>query len=135
MIPSSHPPETVSGTVLLSKPKRALNCYNLFFRYHRLEIKHGREFGRPGFKGVAQTIAARWKAVSPEEKAYFDHLAQLDKERHARELEAYNLQQGKLRATNTVTPVPFPGFNQESLESLAESLGEDGTELFIRLFR
>ena len=41
---------------------------------------------------MARIIGQRWKAIDESSKAYYDHLAQIDRDRYGREMEAYRKQ-------------------------------------------
>ena len=83
---------------LMEKPKRLRTAYNLFFKHHRelllesLPIRRRKprnSHGKIGFTSLAQTIAARWKTISDEEKAYFQELADQDRARYKREMKVW----------------------------------------------
>jgi len=42
------------------------------------------------FRDMMQLVAERWRALTPEEKYHYEKKAQIDKERHAREMEVWN---------------------------------------------
>ena len=73
-----------------SKPRRPLTSYNIFFqeeRYRMLrEIDQDPDAHRPEFKDLARSIAKRWKAVTPGEKAYYDQLALVEKQKYVAKL-------------------------------------------------
>lgn len=88
-------PASSSLNMLGAKPKRMLNCYNLFFQHHKTLIKEQvRSQGRSlEFGELAKTISMRWKNVSAEEKAHFSYLSSLDKERYEREMKQWKNQE------------------------------------------
>lgn len=89
------------------KPKRPLSSYNLFFKAQResllksLPVKEAgkrskKAHGKIGFADLARTISAKWKKITPEEKAPFDFMAKQDSARYKREMEAYKNQQAMI---------------------------------------
>lgn len=85
------------------KPKRPLSSYNIFFHHMRKQIleemptrkegKPRRSHGKIGFADLARSIAARWKAISKEEKVIYDMQAAEDKKRYVREMEEWKREQ------------------------------------------
>ena len=82
---------------LLSKPKRSLSAYNLFFAAERKKLlkslpprqgkrKPRNSHGKLGFAEMARTISAKWKKITPEEKREFSELARLDGIRYRTEM-------------------------------------------------
>jgi HMG (high mobility group) box len=59
------------------RPKRALSAYNLFFREERKKI--GEETFPVGFEQAGKIIGARWKKITPQEKAHYERLAAHEK--------------------------------------------------------
>uniref|UniRef100_A0A7S3P442 HMG box domain-containing protein n=1 Tax=Amphora coffeiformis TaxID=265554 RepID=A0A7S3P442_9STRA len=142
-----------SSTLPLKKPKRILNAYNLFFKYHKQLIQEDIRLGRKvGYGNLARVIACRWRKAGPEEKAHFTHLYKLDKKRHEREMKAWNVNRQFQKVTPEeeeqaicVEPLPFEDFFDEvdsnpylvdpiNVQRLAHNLGEECTEAFIRAF-
>eukprot|EP00977_Amphora_coffeiformis_P010146 scaffold2363_cov159-Amphora_coffeaeformis.AAC.8 len=86
------------------KPKRPLSAYNLFFKQERIvlleslpvraEGKPRRSHGKLGFVDMARIISHRWKNIDERTKAYFDHLAHLERDRYDREMSTYHKQKG-----------------------------------------
>jgi hypothetical protein len=88
------------------RPKRALTAYNIFFKDQRAKILAGQEeaeemfhtaygtkrkrrscpHGKIGFEAMAKTIGKLWKAIEPEELAYYKKMAAADKKRFEGEL-------------------------------------------------
>lgn len=90
------------------RPRRPLTAYNLFFKDERARIlaevqqeeddvdphtsldtkrlRRRRPHGKVGFEEMAKTIGKRWKAISPERKAYYDAKARAEQERYREEL-------------------------------------------------
>ena len=88
---------TPDGRVM-EKPKRLRTAYNIFFKHHRELLlqslpvrkkKPRNSHGKIGFTTLAQTIAARWKNITDEEKAYFQNLADQDRDRYKREMKVW----------------------------------------------
>ncbi|EEC49814.1 predicted protein [Phaeodactylum tricornutum CCAP 1055/1] len=85
------------------KPKRPLSAYNFFFKRERQDIlrntpvrpqgKPRRSHGKIGFADLARTIAARWKGADHAVKDHFENMAKMDKDRYARELEDWKINQ------------------------------------------
>ena len=82
---------------IIEKPKRLRTAYNLFFQHHRelllrslpsrdSDKKPRNSHGKIDFTKLARTIAARWKAITDEEKAYFQELSAKDRARCEREI-------------------------------------------------
>ncbi|KAL7562598.1 hypothetical protein ACA910_002707 [Epithemia clementina (nom. ined.)] len=100
---SSSPP--LQG-LLLEKPKRPLSAYNLFFQAHRrkllaerpvrpegIPIRRGGGHGKVGFAELAKTVAAKWKAIDPGTKKYYDQMAQQEKIRYKERVAKWKEQQ------------------------------------------
>lgn len=82
----------------MEKPKRLRTAYNIFFQHQRqllLETLPGRakkprnSHGKINFTSLAQTIAARWRSITEEEKAHFEELSQQDRVRYKKEMKAW----------------------------------------------
>eukprot|EP00977_Amphora_coffeiformis_P009308 scaffold2109_cov188-Amphora_coffeaeformis.AAC.9 len=80
-------------------PKRPLSAYNFFFQFERARLvealpvraegKPRRSHGKIGFAELAKVIGAKWRNITPEEKAIFDKMALQEKESYKRELRAF----------------------------------------------
>jgi hypothetical protein len=91
---------------LLTKPKRPLSAYNLFFRDQRGLLldnlptrgddKPKRSHGKIGFKDLARTIAARWKDIAPDEKERYESIAAEGREKYLKRAKEWKKQQKKL---------------------------------------
>ena len=153
-------PVIKSSTVPLKKPKRILNAYNLFFKFHKQLIQEDIRCGRTaGFGNLARIIANRWRKVSPEEKAHFTQLYKLDKKRHETEMKAWKEEQKQMEAREQlqkamseeekelicVDRFPFDNFFVEvdsnphlvdpvNMQRLNQNLGEECTVAFLRAF-
>jgi len=85
------------------RPTRPLSAYNLFFQAERknmLEELPVRARGKPrhshgkiGFADLARKIAAKWKALTKEEREPFDEQAAVEKKRYAKEMKVWKKEQ------------------------------------------
>ena len=94
-LPKKKSTESAKNDLLKSRPKRSLSAYNLFFKHERQKLLDERSAvaaaaaagkngtSKPtagvGFAELAQTIGAKWKKISAEDKAHFEGLAAKDK--------------------------------------------------------
>lgn len=95
-------------------PRRALSAYNLFFQQERVVLleslpvrasgKPRRSHGKLPFAAMARIIGARWKAITPERKAYFDDLALKDKLRYNQELKEFKQQKEQQARLHPLQP-------------------------------
>lgn len=147
---------------VLTKPKRPLSSYNLFFQMERArivgetpeDVACGRrtkvKHGKIAFQDLAKIISARWKNVDDETRAKLMIIAQHEKERYDAEMIEYRrLQQIEIEeiqreeaareaAARDVNLEPFPmrRFNGEAA-AIAELFDElDGimTDIIISTF-
>ena len=72
-------------------PKRGVSAYVWFGHEERPKIQQ--EFPNISFQEVGRKLGERWRAMGAEEKAKYDAKAAIDKERYARESEAYQQEQ------------------------------------------
>eukprot|EP00977_Amphora_coffeiformis_P008715 scaffold1982_cov93-Amphora_coffeaeformis.AAC.37 len=101
---------------IIEKPKRLRTAYNLFFQHHRELLlqslpsrshkKPRNSHGKIDFTKLARTIAARWKAVSEEEKAHFQELSSKDRARCEQEWKEWKeLERAQRLEKHPVLPV------------------------------
>jgi hypothetical protein len=98
------------------KPKRPLSAYNLFFQSERNNLlatlptvncvngyainehkkisKRRKAHGKIGFAELAQEVAKKWKSLDESEKAIYEALAFIEKERYREILENWKISQG-----------------------------------------
>lgn len=113
------------GTVV-EKPKRLRTAYNIFFQHHRQVLleklparskKPRNSHGKIGFTSLAQTIAAQWRNITAEEKAYFEDLSQKDRIRYKREMKAWKELQEKCALMDRSAAVKNSVATRELLEA------------------
>ena len=70
------------------KPKKRLHAYLIYVK----ERKNDMMKDQPNltFKEMMQFVSKCWKELPPEERAYFDQKAEVDRERHDRQVREYN---------------------------------------------
>mmetsp|Transcript_20633 Transcript_20633/g.38731 ORF Transcript_20633/g.38731 Transcript_20633/m.38731 type:complete len:244 (-) Transcript_20633:129-860(-) len=68
-------------------PKRAATAYNCFIKENREKIKASMPEGAT-FAEISSEVAKQWKALSDKKKKPFEKMAEKDKERYQKELEA-----------------------------------------------
>lgn len=92
---------------LLSKPKRPLSAYNMFFRDQREMLlqslpdsrpdpKENGYHGKISFQDLAKTIAARWKDIAPSDKERYEALAASGRADYNRVVKEWKEQQKRL---------------------------------------
>lgn len=118
------------GSGELIRPKRPLSAYNLFFRDQReiilrelppskthTEASRRKGHGKIGFQALAKTIAAKWRAIDPIEKADYEGQAAQLRKLHAEQVAQWKKQmkrQGlptkrpKKKKTGDTTPPAEP---------------------------
>lgn len=90
---------------MITKPKRPLCAYNIFFRDQRemlLQtlpapdvIKEGKH-GKISFQELAKTIAASWKAISSEDKERYEKIAASGRADYKKVVKEWKMQQKRL---------------------------------------
>jgi len=68
-------------------PKRALSAFFWFSGDERPKVR--KESPELGVGDVAKEMGARWKVITPEEKARYQQMADKDKARYAKDIKAY----------------------------------------------
>jgi len=74
-----------------NKPKRALTSFMCFSNATRAKVRE--EFPDLAFGDVGKKIGQMFRALTPKEKSKFEKMANKDKERYRREMDAYNKKQ------------------------------------------
>jgi len=92
-------------------PKRARGSYVFFTFDARPKIMA--EFPNVKFVEMGAIMGERWRSITPEEKAKYEAMANEDRERFNREMEAYNASKSSIAMTS-VAPLPVPqhGYHQ-----------------------
>lgn len=144
-------PTACASTTKLQKPKRALNAYNIFFRQERQRLleqlpvrakgKPRNSHGKLGFEEMARTIGARWKALSLDQKEYYEKLAAKEKIRYTMSMERYKKEKYTLaiRAVEEISEKtivqPIESHESTGIEYLAKQLSTAEIETLISMFR
>ncbi|GAX10532.1 hypothetical protein FisN_UnNu004 [Fistulifera solaris] len=115
-IPAEESTQQTPSSSLLSKPKRPLSAYNVFFQEERARIVKERELQNSkdapldsskqryqpngtGFEDLAKEISKRWKSIDKKRLDKCSQLAETDTVRYQKELAAYKEQrEAKLSA-------------------------------------
>mmetsp|Transcript_9121 Transcript_9121/g.19679 ORF Transcript_9121/g.19679 Transcript_9121/m.19679 type:complete len:193 (-) Transcript_9121:120-698(-) len=90
---------TTISTTILTKPKRPLSAYNLFFKDQRrqiVEAKHSTHLAG-GFVGLAKTVAAKWNVLEEDGKVPYQELARIEKLAYKKRLGEWKRQQRVLK--------------------------------------
>ena len=84
----AHKQQQSSTKPKLTKPKRPLTAYNVFFRENRLRLlaEHSPDVT---FEGMGKAIGNLWKDIDQKERKRYDAAAAEDKKRYKRELALY----------------------------------------------
>uniref|UniRef100_A0A7S3P9J4 HMG box domain-containing protein n=1 Tax=Amphora coffeiformis TaxID=265554 RepID=A0A7S3P9J4_9STRA len=83
-----------SVTKHAEKPSRPLTAYNLFFHDEKLRLEKECPSGsKLKYTQVAKVVAARWRGLNQDEKAFYEQLAAKDKRRFALETIQWRMQQ------------------------------------------
>ena len=75
-----------------AKPTRPRNSYNFFFVDQRRAIQQEFKHVKISYGDISWLVAARWKRIDKDEKAYYEQLAAKDKRRFALEMLEWSLQ-------------------------------------------
>ena len=75
----------------IKKPKRSRNLYNYFYAHHRRLIlqEQNAQGSKGNLQAMSREISRRWHCATQADKAMFQRMADCDKERHKRQLEAW----------------------------------------------
>jgi HMG-box domain len=114
--PLAARPEQAEQAPVLSKPRRPLSAYNLYFKDERLRLVGERQGSKTskksssgrraakgtagvGFAQMARAISATWKQLDPETRAKYDALAAVELQRYHERKQVYiRSQQAALEA-------------------------------------
>ena len=105
-------------SINLVKPKRPLSAYNIFFRRERAQIlgislddnpsdkfisakkrRHVKIHGKISFSDLGKLIGQRWKNLGPEQKQYYQGLAERAKDEYEERMDEYRRNHLMMKAT------------------------------------
>jgi hypothetical protein len=64
--------------------------------------RHVKTHGKIGFQDLAKKIAAKWRALPPEELAEYKRLAEIDAQRYKKDIEKFEKEQEEVAAAETL---------------------------------
>lgn len=101
-----------------SGPRKPLSAYNFFFREQKKIIARERAAARLNkvdFEALGKMIGGRWKVVPPNELTKFKAMAEADRKRYKREMEAYL--RGASPVASSDSSIDFEEINTKQLET------------------
>ena len=151
---ASVPPNQPMGlNKMLTKPKRPLSAYNIFFKHEREKLvsnapetnapvtleslkidptrktkkrRHRKSHGKIGFADLARTIAEKWKTLDSESRKVFDECAAKEKERYQKEIAEWKARKKTEAAADEAAVKNQFAMNREALIYGSRSSMNDG---------
>jgi hypothetical protein len=79
----------VEGMLDVATPEDIINSVEGILATSRETRRHRKTHGRISFGDLARKIAEQWKCIQPEQKAVFDHYAEIDMRRYRKEVKIW----------------------------------------------
>lgn len=135
----------------LTKPKRPLTAYNLYFHSERLRLIESRSTknnkgkivkGKVAFAEMARIISKRWNEADSSIRAPFCHKANVEKLRYLREKQEYNdklehrrqIEEKVKEAAAAAARTHFAPGKDPYIAELARKLDHETTDWIVRIF-